>query len=83
MGTSKRERWKQQLQALRDRLKGIQRCRRCGAVEGSRGVLVLQREALEALQRDPDTGRIVQAVHCPTCLAVPMVLLPHNNRADL
>jgi hypothetical protein len=35
--------------------------------------------ALSALPRD-GAGNLVELVHCPACLAVPMVLLPHNDR---
>ncbi len=68
------------MQALRDRLKGIQRCTRCGAMEGGRGVLVLQRETLEALERD-EHGTITHPVVCPECLQAPVVVLPPNETA--
>jgi hypothetical protein len=71
--------WKRQLAALSARLRRDQRCHRCGAPEGERGVLVVQLDALNALQRD-EAGALVERVHCPGCLQVPAVLLPHNGR---
>jgi hypothetical protein len=79
VATSRLEAWKRQLAALSARLRRDQRCGRCGAPEGERGVLVVQLDALNALQRD-HAGNLVERVHCPACLVVPAVLLPHNGR---
>jgi hypothetical protein len=76
---TKLEGWKRQIKALSARLRRDQRCGRCGAPEGERGVLVVQLEALNALQRD-HAGNLVERVHCPACLVVPAVLLPANGR---
>ncbi len=79
MGTSRLQNWKRQLAALRARLAGDQRCGRCGALPTERGVLIVQLDALNALQRD-HAGNLVERVHCPACLVVPAVLLPANGR---
>jgi hypothetical protein len=71
--------WKRQIKALRARLAGDQRCGRCGAPEGERGILIVELAALSALPRD-GAGNLVELVHCPACLAVPMILLPANDR---
>jgi hypothetical protein len=76
---TKKERRVHQLQALRDRLKATKRCARCGASPGARGVLVLEQQLLEALERD-EHGTIAQVVVCPTCLQVPAIILPDNGR---
>jgi hypothetical protein len=49
-------------------------------MEGGRGVLVLQRETLEALERD-EHGTITHPVVCPECLQAPVVVLPPNETA--
>jgi hypothetical protein len=36
-------------------------------------------EALSALPRD-GAGALVEAIHCPGCLQVPAIILPHNGR---
>jgi hypothetical protein len=76
---TKKERRVHQLQALRDQLKATQRCGRCGAPQDGRGVLVLEQQLLEALDRD-EHGTITQVVVCPTCLQVPAIILPDNGR---
>ncbi len=78
MGT-KLEGWKRQIKALSARLRRDQRCGRCGAPEGERGILVVEPAALSALPRD-EAGALVERVHCPACLVVPAVLLPANGR---
>jgi hypothetical protein len=79
VATSRLEAWKRQLAALSARLRRDQRCGRCGAPEGERGVLVVQLDALNALPRD-GAGNLVELVRCPGCLQVPAVLLPANGR---
>ncbi len=79
MATSRLEGWKRQIKALSARLRRDHRCGRCGAPEGERGILVVQLDALEALPRD-EAGALVEAVHCPGCLQVPAIILPHNGR---
>jgi hypothetical protein len=71
--------WKRQLAALSARLRRDHRCGRCGAPEGERGVLVVELAALNALPRD-GAGNLVERVHCPGCLQVPAIILPHNGR---
>jgi bacterioferritin-associated ferredoxin len=77
---TKKDRRIHQLQALRDRLAAGMRCGRCGAPQDGRGVLVLQQEVLEALDRD-EHGTITQVVVCPECLQVPAAILPANETA--
>jgi hypothetical protein len=79
VATSRLEGWRRQVQALSARLRRDQRCHRCGAPEGERGILVVELAALSALPRD-DAGNLVERVHCPGCLQVPAVLLPANGR---
>ncbi len=79
MAISRVQNWKRQISALSARLRRDQRCHRCGAPEGERGILVVEAEALNALPRD-GAGNLVERVHCPACLAVPMILLPANGR---
>ncbi len=79
MAISRVQNWKRQIKALSARLRRDQRCGRCGALENERGVLVVQLDALNALQRD-DTGALVEPVFCPGCLQPPAVLLPANGR---
>lgn len=55
-------------------------CPRCRASEGAAGVLIVLVEDLEALPRDPETGRFLEAPVCPSCGRVPAAALPHNFR---
>jgi hypothetical protein len=76
---TKLEGWKRQIKALSARLRRDQRCGRCGAPEGERGILIVEPEALSALPRD-GAGNLVEAIFCPGCLQPPRILLPHNGR---
>ncbi len=79
MAISRVQNWKRQISALSARLRRDHRCGRCGALPNQRGVLVVQLEALNALQRD-HAGNLVEAIFCPGCLQPPRILLPHNGR---